>query len=42
VTNGKSGDLLDVENASTTNGALIDQWPSTGGTNQNWTLNSVS
>jgi Ricin-type beta-trefoil lectin domain-like len=42
LTNGESGDLLDVENASTANGALIDQWPSTGGANQQWTLKQVA
>jgi Glycosyl hydrolases family 43/Ricin-type beta-trefoil lectin domain-like len=42
LANGKSGDLLDVENASTANGALIDQWPSTGAANQQWTLKQVA
>jgi hypothetical protein len=42
LANGKSGDLLDVENGSTSTGALIDQWPSNGGTNQEWTLNKVA
>jgi hypothetical protein len=32
LTNGKSGDLLDAENASTTN----------SGVNQDWTLGAVS
>jgi Ricin-type beta-trefoil lectin domain-like len=31
-----------VENTSTTNGALIDQWPFTGGANQQWTLKQVA
>lgn len=42
LTDGKSSYLLDVDNASTANGAAIDQWPSTGGTNQEWTLHQVA
>lgn len=32
---------MDVSNGSTANGAKIIQWPSTGGTNQKWTLTRV-
>ena len=42
LANGKSGDLLDVESGSTSTGALIDQWPSNGGTNQEWKLSKVA
>jgi hypothetical protein len=42
LANGKSSDLLDVDKASTANGAAIDQWPSDGGTNQQWTLHQVA
>ena len=34
--NVKSGKVLDVVSASKTAGALIDQWPSSGGANQKW------
>ena len=42
LTNGKSSYLMDVTNASTANGALIQQWPSNGGANQEWTLTQVA
>lgn len=42
LADGKSSYLLDVDNASTANGAAIDQWPSTGGANQKWTLHQVA
>ena len=42
LTNAKSSYLLDVDKASTANGATIDQWPSDGGTNQQWTLHQVA
>jgi hypothetical protein len=32
-----SGLVLDVQSRSATPGALIQQWPATGGTNQQWT-----
>jgi hypothetical protein len=38
IPNGNSGLLMDVNGASTTAGATIIQWPSNGGTNQQWTL----
>jgi len=34
--------LMDVSSGSTANGAKIIQWPSTGGTNQQWTLTRVA
>ena len=42
LANGKSSYLLDVDKASTANGATIDQWPSDGGTNQQWALHQVA
>lgn len=42
LTNGKSSYLMDVNGASTANGGTIIQWPSTGGSNQKWTLKHVS
>ncbi|MER6069628.1 RICIN domain-containing protein [Streptomyces sp. NPDC001817] len=33
---------MDVSSGSTANGAKIIQWPSTGGTNQQWTLTRVA
>ncbi|MET8804536.1 RICIN domain-containing protein [Streptomyces sp. NPDC004546] len=33
---------MDVSSGSTVNGAKIIQWPSTGGTNQQWTLTRVA
>ncbi len=38
LVNRKSGKVLDVNGASSTDGAAIIQWPSTGGTNQQWKL----
>ncbi|MCL8017219.1 alpha-L-fucosidase [Streptomyces sp. AS02] len=38
VVNRKSGKVLDVSGASSADGAAIIQWPSTGGTNQQWKL----
>ncbi|WP_405959777.1 alpha-L-fucosidase [Streptomyces sp. NBC_00024] len=38
LVNRKSGKLLDVSGASSADGAVIIQWPSTGGTNQQWKL----
>jgi len=37
-----SGMLLDVSGASTADGAKVDQWSATGGTNQQWTFSQVS
>ncbi|MER5430248.1 RICIN domain-containing protein [Streptomyces sp. NPDC002588] len=34
--------LMDVSGSSTSTGAKIIQWPSTGGTNQQWTLTKVT
>jgi hypothetical protein len=33
--------LLDVAGASKLNSALVDQWPATGGTNQQWKIISL-
>ncbi|WP_079158474.1 alpha-L-fucosidase [Streptomyces caniscabiei] len=38
VVNRKSGKVLDVNGASSADGAALIQWPSTGGTNQQWKL----
>ncbi|MDX3452618.1 RICIN domain-containing protein [Streptomyces sp. ME02-8801-2C] len=38
VVNRKSGKVLDVNGASSADGAAVIQWPSTGGTNQQWKL----
>jgi alpha-L-fucosidase len=38
LVNRKSGKVMDVNGASSTDGAGIIQWPSTGGTNQQWKL----
>ncbi|MDX2600796.1 alpha-L-fucosidase [Streptomyces caniscabiei] len=38
VVNRKSGKVLDVNGASSADGATLIQWPSTGGTNQQWKL----
>lgn len=32
----RSGKVLDVDGASTADGATVIQWPATGGTNQEW------
>ncbi|MFI5821846.1 RICIN domain-containing protein [Streptomyces rishiriensis] len=42
LTNGNSSLLMDVESQSTSTGAKIIQWPSNGGTNQQWTLTEVA
>jgi len=34
--NEQTGMALDVQGASKSAGALVDQWPSNGGTNQQW------
>ena len=41
IVNKNSGMLLDVSGSSTTAGAKIIQWTSTGGANQQWVLNSL-
>jgi alpha-L-fucosidase len=38
LVNRLSGKLMDVNGASAVDGASVIQWPSTGGTNQQWTL----
>ncbi|MFE0330981.1 alpha-L-fucosidase [Streptomyces sp. NPDC058960] len=38
LVNRGSGKVMDVANASTADGAQVIQWPSTGGTNQQWNL----
>jgi predicted alpha-1,6-mannanase (GH76 family) len=38
LTNGASGQLLDVDAASKSNGALVDQWPANNQTNQQWNV----
>ncbi|WP_055711440.1 alpha-L-fucosidase [Streptomyces torulosus] len=38
LVNRKSGKVMDVSDASSADGASIIQWPSTGGTNQQWKL----
>ncbi|MGY1496853.1 alpha-L-fucosidase [Streptomyces sp. QTS52] len=38
LVNRKSGKVMDVSGASSADGAAIIQWPSTGGTNQQWKL----
>lgn len=38
VINRNSGKALDVTNAATIDGSLIDQWPYSGSTNQRWTF----
>jgi hypothetical protein len=42
IVNVNSVDLLDASGAGTANGTPIIQWPSTGGTNQEWTLTANS
>ena len=42
LTSLESGYTVENENNSTTEGSAIDQWPSNGGSNQDWTLSSVS
>jgi regulation of enolase protein 1 (concanavalin A-like superfamily) len=41
LTNGASGQLLDVAGASKANGALVDQYPANGQTNQQWNVISL-
>ena len=41
IKNDNSGLLLDVSGDSKTPGAIVDQWPSTGGANQQWILNNL-
>ena len=41
IKNKNSGLVMDVSGDSTAKGAGIDQWSSTGGTNQIWTLSNV-
>ncbi|MBD0734868.1 alpha-L-fucosidase [Streptomyces sp. CBMA29] len=38
LVNRNSGKVLDVSGAALTDGAAVIQWPSTGGTNQHWSL----
>ncbi|MFD3498741.1 alpha-L-fucosidase [Streptomyces sp. NPDC058678] len=38
LVNRKSGKVLEVSGASSADGAAVIQWPSTGGTNQQWKL----
>ncbi|MGW2571952.1 RICIN domain-containing protein [Streptomyces sp. NPDC001537] len=38
LVNRNSGKVLDIKDASTADGALVIQWPWTGGTNQQWRL----
>uniref|UniRef100_UPI0037420BA4 alpha-L-fucosidase n=1 Tax=Streptomyces sasae TaxID=1266772 RepID=UPI0037420BA4 len=38
LVNRKSGKVLDVSGASTADGGAVIQWPSSGGTNQQWKL----
>jgi hypothetical protein len=42
LTNPNSSMVMDVASGSTANGADIIQWPSNGGTNQQWTLTKVA
>jgi len=42
IVNRNSGQVLDVSGASTANGAAVLEWPSTGETNQQWSLVQVS
>ncbi|PRY39938.1 ricin-type beta-trefoil lectin protein [Spirosoma oryzae] len=42
LVNRKSGQVLDVNQASTANGAAIIQWPYNGGTNQQWQFGSLN
>jgi hypothetical protein len=38
LTNLGSGQVVDVAGSSTAAGATVDQWPTNGGANQEWTL----
>jgi hypothetical protein len=42
IVNRNSGDVLDITGASTANGGLADQWPTNGGTNQEWSFTAVN
>ena len=42
LVNANSGDLLEAYKQGTANGTAIDQWPSNGGANQQWTLTQNS
>ncbi|WP_406221570.1 RICIN domain-containing protein [Streptomyces canus] len=42
LTNPNSSMVMDVASGSTANGAKVIQWPSNGGTNQQWTLTKVA
>ena len=41
VTNQNSGYEIDVDGASVSSGAVVDQWPYNGGTNQQWTFSNT-
>ncbi len=41
ITNKNSGMVVDVTGASKSEGTYIDQWPSTGGSNQKWQLTNL-
>ena len=42
IINRNSGKVLDVNGASTANGANVQQWAYGGGTNQQWSIAAVS
>ncbi|MET7697420.1 RICIN domain-containing protein [Streptomyces sp. NPDC005485] len=42
IKNVNSGQMMDVNGASTADGASVLQWPSTGGANQQWNIVPVS
>ena len=42
VVNRNSGQNLDISGWSKVNGGLADQWPTTGGTNQEWSFTAVN
>ncbi|MGQ4386182.1 RICIN domain-containing protein [Streptomyces sp. SAS_270] len=42
IKNVNSGQMMDVNGASTADGASVLQWPSTGGANQQWNIVQVS
>ncbi|MER5510844.1 RICIN domain-containing protein [Streptomyces sp. NPDC002766] len=42
IKNANSGQLMDVNQASTADGGSVVQWPSNGGTNQQWNIVPVS
>jgi len=41
ITNKNSGMVIDVTGASKTEGTYLDQWPSSGNSNQQWTLTNL-